>query len=413
MAKFQLNECLTLTVLCVTLSLILPVDSIVAQDAGPSDFNWLSSARIFILDAYTYPLYPKIEFDAEKLAETMVDMHADTLRVATSGHYYLIGGTQFQTAPELGDRDILAECIAACKPRRIRIVPYIRTGGAIAAEAVKSEWAYRVNPKGDIPMKWDLGARRSALCWNTPYRQAFYEMIDRVVSRYEIDGIYFDAWKVFYDFRQPYVCYCAGCRKGFAKATGLELPYRENPGQYTSRERETIRRYQDWYREEMVEVFRETKRIVRSHKNIPLIFNLNHARNIRNTSFTDPRIVDESDAFLYEMSKSMLERAEGISLAVAHGLAVWPYVDAYHGYARIGVNSDEIYQHICATIAFGGSPILYHTYYFTDHLEARKPVREAFAIFDENKRYVESFEPLKFCAVVWNDEDPPGHASDG
>jgi hypothetical protein len=399
--------------LSVVLLLILAMDQIAAQDASPSDFDWLSSARIFILDGYTYPLYPKIRFDAEKLANTMLDMHADTLRVATSGNYYLIGGTQFQTAPDLGDRDILAECVAACKPRRIRVVPYIRTGGGLAAETVKPEWAYRVNPRGDIPVRWDLGARRSALCWNTAYRQAFYDLIDKVVSRYDIDGIYFDAWKIFYRFEHPNVCYCTGCRKGFAEATDLELPYRENPGQYTTQERKTIRRYQDWYGEELVKVFHETKRIIRSHKDIPLIFNLNHARNIRNPSFTDPRIVDESDAFLYEMSKSMLERAEGISLAVAHGLAVWPYVDAYHGYGRIGVNSYEIHQHICATVAFGGSPILYHTYFFANHPEARKPVRKAFAVFDENRRYVEGFEPLKFCAVVWNDEDPPGHASDG
>ena len=99
MAKFQSNEFLTLTVLYVALLLIFPVDSIVAQEAGPSDFDWLSSARIFILDAYTYPLYPKIEFDAEKLAETMVDMHADTLRVATSGHYYLIGERNSRRRP--------------------------------------------------------------------------------------------------------------------------------------------------------------------------------------------------------------------------------------------------------------------------------------------------------------------------
>jgi len=413
MAKFQLKEHRTVAILCAMWVLMLPAAPTVAQTLGPTDFGWLSSSRIFILDAYTYPFYPKIEFDAEKLAETMADMHADTLRVATSGHTYLIGGTPFQTAPDLGDRDILAECIAACKPRQIRVVAYIRTGGVLAAETVKPEWAYRVNPQGDIPVRWDLGARHSALCWNTTYRQAFYELIDRVASNYDIDGIYFDAWKIFYGFERPYVCYCAGCREGFAEATGLELPYRENHGQFTSRERETIRRYQDWYREEMVEVSRETKRIVRSHKNIPLIFNLNHASNIRNVSFTDPRIVDETDAFLYEMSKTMLERAEGISLAVAHGLAVWPYVDAYHGYGRIGINHDDIHQHICATIAYGGSPILYHTYFFTDHPEARKPVREAFEIFDVNKRYVETFEPLKFCAVVWNDEDPPGHASDG
>lgn len=400
------------TAACVVFLFMLPVASIVAGEADPTNFDWLSSSRIFILDAYTYPFYPNIEFDAEKLAETMVDMHADTLRVATSGHTYLIGGTPFQTAHDLGDRDILAECVAACKPRGIKVVAYIRTGGTLAAEIVKPEWAYRFNPQGDISARWNLGARHSALCWNTSYRQAFYELIDRVVSRYDIDGIYFDAWKIFYGFKPPYVCYCNGCREGFAKATGLELPYRENPGQFTSQERETIRRYQDWYREEMVEVSRETKRIVRSHKNIPLIFNLNHASNIRNLSFTDPRIVDETDAFLYEMSKSMLERAQGISLAVSHGLAVWPYVDAYHGYGRIGINSEDIHQHICATVAYGGSPILYHTYFFTDHPEARKPVREAFAVFDKNKRYVEKFEPLQFCAVVWNDEDPPGHASD-
>ena len=266
--------------LSVELLLILAMDPIAAQDASPSDFDWLSSARIFILDGYTYPLYPKIRFDAEKLAKTMLDMHADTLRVATSGHYYLIGGTQFQTAPDLGDRDILAECIAACKPRRIRVVPYIRTGGGLAAETVKPEWAYRVNPRGDIPVRWDLGARRSALCWNTAYRQAFYDLIDKVVSRYDIDGIYFDAWKIFYRFEHPNVCYCTRCRKGFAEATDLELPYRENPGQYTIQERKTIRRYQDWYGEELVKVFHETKRIIRSHKDIPLIFNLNHARSL-------------------------------------------------------------------------------------------------------------------------------------
>lgn len=413
MAKFQLKEHRTVAILIAIWLVMLPVIPAAADQSDPTDFDWLSSSRIFILDAYTYPFYPKIEFDAEKLAETMVDMHADTLRVATSGNYYLIGGTPFQTAPDLGDRDILAECIAACKPRRIRVVPYIRTGGCLAAEIVKPEWAYRVNPQGDIPVRWDLGARRSALCWNTPYRQAFYELIDRVVSRYDIDGIYFDAWKLFYRFEHPKVCYCTGCREGFMKATGRELPYRKNPGQFTDEEQETIRRYHDWYREEMVEVSRETKRIIRSHKNIPLIFNLNHAKYIRDVSFTDPRIVDETDAFLYEMSKSMLERAEGISLAVAHGLSVWPYVDAYHGYGRIGINHDDIHQHICATVAYGGSPILYHTYFFTDHLEARRPVREAFGIFDRNKRYVEKFEPLKFCAVVWNDEDPPGHASDG
>lgn len=384
-----------------------------AADPPPAaEFEWLRHARIFILDGYTYPLAPKIEFDAEKLAATMADMHANTLRVATSGNYWLIPGTPFATAPDLGDRDILAECVAACKPRGIRVVPYVRTGGAVAAEIVNPDWAYRDKPDGHIPVWWDLGDRRSAFCWNTGYRRAFYDLIEKLVTEYDVDGVYFDAWKIFYRFRHPQVCYCSGCTKGFKRATGLDLPYREDSRQYTTSEWRTIDRYHDWYREEFLKIFRETKRLIRSHKNIPLIFNLNHVRHIRNRAFTHPQIVEESDAFLYEMSKSMLERAEGTSLAVSHGLAVWPYADAYHGYPRVPVYRFGQQQHIYATMAFGGSPTLYHTYVFVDHPDARGPVREAFGTFDQNSEFVRGFRSEPFCAVVWNDQDPPGHAGD-
>ena len=345
------------------------VGSARAQATLDNNFAWLRHARVFLLDAYTYPLYPNIEFDAERLAATMQEMHADTLRVATSGHYWLVPDTPFSTAPGLGNRDILAECIKACKRRGIRVVPYVRAGGSAAAEIVKPEWAYRADPQGTIPVEWDLGCRMSTFCWNTSYRQAFYELVEKIAS-YDIDAIYFDSWKLCYGFEER-VCYCDGCRRGFHDACGLQLPYREDPSQYSASERETIARYHDWYRQRMVEVFREVKQRIRARKNIPLVFNLNHVSKIRDTSFTDPRIVEESDAFLYEMSDTMLERAEGISLAVAHGLAVWPYVDVYHGYPRINIYGEGHPQNIYATVAFGGSPVLYHTYFFVDHPEAR------------------------------------------
>ena len=408
-ARFQ-----CLLVRFVTVALLSPLfaapPSTAADSPTSPEYEWLRYARIFILDAYTYPLAPRIDFDADKLAATMADMHADTLRVATSGNYWLIPGTQFATAPDLGDRDILAECVAACKTRGIRVVPYVRTGGGVAAEIVDPNWAYRDRPDGHIPVWWDLGSRRSAFCWNTGYRQAFYDLIEKLVTRYDIDGIYFDAWKIFYRFRHPQVCYCSGCTKGFKQVTGLDLPYHEKSGQYTNAEKQIIDRYQSWYLKEFLAIFRETKRLIHSHKNIPLIFNLNHAKHIRNRSFTHPQIVEESDAFLYEMSKSMLERAEGTSLAVSHGLAVWPYSDAYHGYPRVPVYQLGQQQHLYATMAFGGSPTLYHTYVFVDYPEARGPVKEAFGTFDRNSEYVRGFRPEPFCAVVWNDQDPPGHA---
>src|SRR5665648_213846 len=53
-----------------------------AQAIQGTYYEWLNYARIFIVDGYTYPFYPKIEFDAGRLAETMVDMHANVLRIA-------------------------------------------------------------------------------------------------------------------------------------------------------------------------------------------------------------------------------------------------------------------------------------------------------------------------------------------
>jgi hypothetical protein len=224
-----------------------------------SKYDWINYARIFIIDGFTYPLAPVIEFDAEKLAETMVDMHANVLRIATSGYCdWLITGTEFKVAADLGSRDILDECITACKPRGIRVVPYLRTGGRIKTSSIKPEWAQRVNPDGDIASVWDLGAKATALCWNTSYRQAFYDYVKIVAGKYDIDGMYFDSWFPFYGFSGQQICYCEGCRQGFKETIGEDLPFRENPNEYTSGELRTLERYREWYVEELFEAFSQT-----------------------------------------------------------------------------------------------------------------------------------------------------------
>lgn len=374
------------------------------------EFDWLNHARIFIIDGYTYPLTPKLEFDAVKLADTMVDMHANVLRIATSGYCdCLIQGTDFKLADDLGTRDILAECIAACRPHGIKVIPYLRTGAPLKTSSVKTEWAQKINRKGDILSSWDLGEKVTAVCWNTPYRQAFYRYVKILMSNYDIDGIYFDSWSPFYGYK-GHNCFCEGCMKGFKKFSGNDLPYRENADEYTSEELQIISDYREWYTGELFEVFSETKRIVKSHQDIPLIYNMNNPSNMSGRYQHQISIMNESDAFLYERGKSMIERAEGVSLATTHGMTVWPYVGTYDPYPRIPHFKYELGQEIFTTVAFGGSPTLYHTYFFTDHPHRREPVKEAFKIIDKNDESFRGFLSDKFCAVVWNDSDPPGHA---
>jgi uncharacterized membrane protein len=389
---------------------LTPITAVIAQSTQKTNYEWIKSARIFIIDGYSYPLSPRIEFNATKLAETMADMHANVVRMSTSGSQgFLIPAKQFKMHPDLKNRDLLAETIAACKPRGIKVVPYVAAGNSINTSIVNREFAQKITPGGEIFSSYDagVGIKATPTCWNTPYRKAFYDVIENIMSQYDVDGIYFDAWLPFYFFGgREQVCYCDGCKKGFRNATGKELPYRKNTA-YTPEELKTIRLYRKWYREELFKVFTETKRIVKSHKDIPLIYNINNPDRITNEDF---RILQGSDAFLYERGRSMMERAEGVSLATAHGLAVWPYIGTYDPFPRVPHFQFELEQEIFTSVAFGGSPILYHTYFFTDHPKAREPIKEAFQVLSQNDEYISGFSSQKFCAVVWNNSDPPGHA---
>ena len=115
-------------VLGALLSVILLNISGKTRAVEPSKFGWVGMARVFLIDTYQPPFAPKLEFDAEALVETMADMHINTVRMAMMGKYATIQAVRFPTHPDQGDRDLLAEMIAACKPRKIRVVPYISTG---------------------------------------------------------------------------------------------------------------------------------------------------------------------------------------------------------------------------------------------------------------------------------------------
>src|SRR6266705_2182515 len=76
-------------------------------------YDWLNTARIFMIDAYYPPFAPTLEFDAEKLAQTMQDMHVNVVRMSTMGKYATIQGIRYSTHPDQGKRDLLSEMIAA------------------------------------------------------------------------------------------------------------------------------------------------------------------------------------------------------------------------------------------------------------------------------------------------------------
>jgi hypothetical protein len=375
---------------------------------------WLQAARVFLIDAYEPPFEPRLEYDAPSLAETMQQMHANTVRISTMGKYALIPKVRFTPHPELGSRDILAETIAACKRRGIRVVPYVSTGHKLAWTMVTRDYpdyAQRTRPGGG-PARSHMfvGEDHGTVCWNTPYRQAFFDLVERLVRDYEIDGIYFDAWTPGYFWPGRGVCYCDGCRNGFRQATGMELPWKEGDSDYTSAELGAIDRYRAWYRDLVAEIAGQIRQLVKSYKDIPLISNIGNPVRMADG---DPRIRAAMDAFLYERGNSILERAEGVSLARAAGLGVWPYVGEYNNWPRVVYNGFDFQQQIFTTLMFGGAPILALPWGYVSHAENRHFVEYAFGVVSRHEEQFAGFQNQPYVAVLYDSQTPRGHEQSG
>lgn len=394
-------------------SLLLCV-AVCALLAPAAEFEWTQTARVFLIDAYEPPFAPRLEYDAEALADTMSRMNADTVRISTMGKYALIPGVRFTPHPELGKRDILAETISACKRRGIRVVPYISTGHKLAWTMVTRdhpEYAQRTRPGGS-PARSHMfvGEDHGTVCWNTPYRQAFLDFIERVVRDYDVDGMYFDRWTPDYFWPGRRVCYCDGCRNGFREKSGLELPWHEQDSEYTARDTEVIDQYHRWIQDNLIETIRTTRKMIRSHKNIPLIYNIGDAARM---ATEDPRIREEMDATLYERGNSILERAEGVSLARASGMSVWPYVGEYNNWPRTLHNGFDFQQQIFTTTMFGGAPILAIPWGYVQHSAARGYVSEPFSVIAKNESSFAGFTNVGYAAVVHGYQTPRGQARNG
>lgn len=375
------------------------------------EFDWIQTGRVFLLDAYQVPFAPVLEFDAAKLAETMVEMNANIIRLGTMGKYATIQGIRFSTHPDQGKRDLLQETIDACKPKGIRVIPYISTGHKLAWSMVTEdypEYAHRSTP-GGMPNRSHMyvGEDHGTVCWMTPYRKAYFDYVEHVVKDYDIDAVYFDAWMPFYFWTGKRLCYCDGCRDGFRKTSGLEIPYHERDQDYTNSELETIDRYHKWYEEVYYnEVLLKVCELIRSYKDIPLISNINNPQRMASL---DPSIINSMDAFLYERGHSVLERAEGVGVPRSIGLHVWPYIGTYHSWPRLSFQGFNYQQEIFTNLMFGGGSIIALPTGYLYHTDTRKYVSYPFGIIEKYEKYLEGLENVPYVGVLFGYESPKEH----
>jgi len=379
----------------------------IQNSAKDGQFEWIRTARVFLVDAYLPPFVPKLEYDAELLAQTMEDMHANVVRIGTMGKYATIQGIRFSTHPDQGNRDLLKETIAACKPRGIRVVPYISTGHKLAYSMISNdypEYARQKYPNAPPERRqMFVGEDLATVCWMTPYRQAYWDYVEHVVRDYDIDGMYFDTWWIFNFWGGMKVCYCDGCQKGFLAYSGKKLPYHENEQDYTEEELALIEEYQDWYWEDYIGFIYKLKDMIKSYKDVPIIFNIVNPKKIAKL---DPRIIPLNDAVLYERGQTILERAEGVSLALSLGFGVWPYVGVYNQWPRVIYNGYLYQQQILINAMFGAGSIVAQPYAYTAQTENRRYVSDPFRLIETHENDFVGFRNYPFVAVVYGLEGP-------
>jgi len=172
--------------------------------------------------------------DAEKLAQQMEDMGANTLVFNVGGIYaWYASQVPYHKVNEYlpKDADLLRDVIEACHRRGIRLVA--RFDFSKAEDAVfqrKPQWFVRkANKEPEI-----LGAKRPgdwsllmSTCINGEYRAeaVAIPVLGEVLDRYDIDGIFFNNP----GFR---ACECENCRRKYAELYGKELPPSNAPDAY-------------------------------------------------------------------------------------------------------------------------------------------------------------------------------------
>jgi len=155
----------------------------------------------------------------------------------------------------------------------------------------------------------------------------------------------------------------------------------------------------------LVDIIHEVRRLVKSHKDIPLIYNINNPEKI---TTEDPRIIAAMDAFLYERGRTMLERVEGVSLARSMEMHIWPYVGTYDNWPRTIYDGYNFQQQIFTSTMFTGASIMAQPYAYVNHPEYRRHVTEPFGVLAANEEDLVGFENYPYAAVVYGYKDPAG-----
>ncbi len=185
--------------------------------------------RSIHFDFHTMPGIAEIgnRFDAETFAGTLADMKVDYINFFAKCN---VGYTYYPS--EVGVNypglsvDMLGGVVDACHKRGIGVSAYINSGLDHEQFIRHRDWC-RINAQGQIFETDKLGDFFRMGCMFTPYRQYLLALVDEVLEKYPVDGLFLDCL-----LATP--CYGSECIEGMQKL-GIDTSDNEAVTEYARR----------------------------------------------------------------------------------------------------------------------------------------------------------------------------------
>ena len=319
--------------------------------------------------------------------------------------------------PQLGDRDLLAESIEACRVKGFKVIPYIPVAHPVPAWVVREhpDWLLR-NSAGEYVTiaqtaytgMWSApGAPLMyMLCSNTSYRETILGIVGEICENYDVPAIYFDGPKFGYK-----LCYCPPCQERFREKVGSEMP-RISSLSDVNWDDPAVHAFIEWRNEEEGEFFASLRAVVKKN-NLPLVFNIGGAA-IFHSGFMN-RVVDRipyGDCVLTETGNDFLNTIESGNFISSTGKLVWQYFGHNDPYIRTAYGEQDIESEAFAIVAAGATPVsacAAKSYYD----ESKIPhLREAFDYLKSNEGLLDNLQQTKFIALPYSQRSAQWYGRD-
>ena len=233
---------------------------------------------------------------------------------------------------------------------------------------------------------------------NTPYRDAYCQFVEQLITDHEIDGLYTDSGVPYHSHSnyQSSLCYCEYCLTKFREQFGCDMPYAPDPHSLPLPQREMLEAWSLSVGRLMVDVLIEGAECARKTRDIPV---LTHGCSM--AGWPELRFMNTVDGILYEAGGEFLHRLRAASLGESSGLAMWQYTGGLSPWSRVQWFSQELIEEAVASFASGGAVNVacgVNLVYGRDQ-HFHQELADLFSVLEKQDSLFAELHPTRFIAI--------------